>query len=149
MTTAVALTNERGALSIGRASERMGVSIDTLRYYERAGLMPEIARDASGRRAYTADDLGWVTFVRRLRATAMPVSEIARYTSLVRNDEGSPAERREVLVKHRERVQRAMCDLDEAMAILDRKIEHYEAAERGIDLDCSLDPIDSIRLVGS
>lgn len=135
--------------SIGEVSDLTGLSIDTLRYYERAGLMPDVERDASGRRAYGADDFGWITFVRRLRATAMPVSEIARYTELVRNDEGTPAERREVLVEHRRRVQRAMNDLVDALAILDRKIEHYEAAERGVDLDCAPEAITSVRLVES
>lgn len=134
-------------LSIGEVSERMGVSIDTLRYYERAGLMPEVARDSSGRRVFTADDLGWITFVRRLRATAMPVTEIARYTSLVRRDEGTPDERRAVLLQHRARVERAMDDLVAALAVLDRKIEHYDAAERGIDVDCSIDPVSSVRLI--
>lgn len=134
-------------LSIGEASERTGVSIDTLRYYERAGLMPDVARTSSGQRAYSADDCGWIVFIRRLRATAMPVGEIAEYAALVRNDEGSTAQRRNVLVRHRERVRVAIAELDGALSILDRKIEHYEAAERGIDLDCSEQPVSTIRLV--
>ena len=136
-------------LSIGEASDRTGVSIDTLRYYERVGLTPPVARTASGQRSYSADDCGWITFVRRLRATAMPVGEIAEYTALVRNDDGTPRERRDVLVRHRERVRDAIAELDGALTILDRKIEHYEAAERGIDLDCSEQPVNTIRLVDS
>ncbi len=134
-------------LSIGEASERTGVSIDTLRYYERAELMPAVARTPSGQRVYSADDCGWIVFIRRLRATAMPVSEIAEYTALVRNDDGTPAQRREVLIRHRERVRDAIAELDGALSILDRKIEHYEAAEQGIDLDCSEQAVTTIRLV--
>jgi DNA-binding transcriptional MerR regulator len=133
--------------SIGEVSERTGVSVDTLRYYERVELMPEVARNAGGQRVYSTDDVGWITFVRRLRATAMPVSEIARYTALVRNDVGTPAERREVLVQHRRRVEQAMSELADALAVLDRKIEHYEAAERGVDVDCSDEPVSGVRLV--
>jgi len=132
--------------SIGEVSEQTGVSVDTLRYYERAGLMPDVARDEGGRRAYSTDDCGWVTFIRRLRATAMPVNEIAEYTALVRDERGTAAERRNVLIRHRERVRVAMDELTDALAILDRKIDHYEAAERGIDLDCSQDAVSSVRL---
>jgi len=134
-------------LTIGEASERTGVSIDTLRYYERAGLMPEVGRDPGGRRNYTDDDCGWITFVRRLRATAMPVNEIAAYTALVRDETGSAADRRDVLVRHRERVCGAIAELHDALSILDRKIEHYDAAERGIDVGCSDEPVNSVRLV--
>lgn len=133
-------------LSIGAASKRTDVSIDTLRYYERAGLLPAVARSSSGQRVYSLDDCGWIVFIRRLRATAMPVNEIAEYTSLVRNDDGTAAQRREVLVRHRERIREARAELNGALAILDRKIEHYEAAELGIDLDCSEQPVTTIRL---
>ncbi|MEP1125877.1 MAG: MerR family transcriptional regulator [Ilumatobacter sp.] len=133
--------------SIGEVSCRTGVSIDTLRYYERAGLMPEVARGASGQRRYSDDDCGWITFIRRLRATAMPISEIARYTALVRNDEGTPEQRRTVLVRHRDRIRDAIDELHVALGVIDSKIEHYDAAERGVDLDCSQDAITSVRLV--
>jgi hypothetical protein len=75
------------------------------------------------------------------------VSEIARYSSLVRNDTGTPAERREVLVQHRQRVSDAINELGDALSILDRKIEHYEAAERGESIDCSDQPVRNVRLV--
>ena len=147
MTSVTENTHDSEHFRIGEVSERTGVSVDTLRYYERAGLMPNVARDASGRRTYSSEDCGWISFIRRLRATAMPVNEIARYTSLVRNDEGTPAERRQVLVQHRQRVQDAMTELGGALDILDRKIEHYQAAERGLSVDCSDESVSGIRLV--
>ncbi|MGH3738228.1 MAG: MerR family DNA-binding transcriptional regulator [Micromonosporaceae bacterium] len=60
-------------LSIAEASDRSGLSIDTLRYYERIGLLDPPARDSGGRRTYTEDDLGWLEFLMRLRTTAMPM----------------------------------------------------------------------------
>lgn len=133
--------------SIGDVANRTGVSVDTLRYYEKAGLMPGVARNVSGRRVYSEDDCGWILFVRRLRATAMPISEIARYAELVRHDAGTPGQRRKVLMRHRDRVLEAQAELRAAVQILDRKIEHYDAAERGIDVGCSDLPVSSVRLV--
>jgi MerR family transcriptional regulator, aldehyde-responsive regulator len=95
---------------------------------------------------YSNDDCGWILFVRRLRGTAMPVGEIAAYAKLVRDGVGTISERRSVLEVHRERVRRAHAELTEALAVLDRKIKHYEAAEHGVDVGCSDDPVSSVRL---
>ena len=133
--------------SIGRTAERTGVSVDTLRYYEKAGLMPDIVRTRAGQREYSHDDCGWILFVRRLRATAMPVSEIAQYTALVREDTGTAGQRRAILEAHRNRVRDARTELDDALTILDRKIEHYAAAEQGIDVGCSDEPVNTVRLI--
>lgn len=137
----------RADYSIGEVADRTGLSVDTLRYYEKAGLLAGVARTHAGRRVYSDDDCGWILFVRRLRATAMPVGEIAEYARLVREGAGSVPERRRVLEAHRERVRRARDELADALSVLDRKIEHYEAAERGIDVGCSDDPVSSVRLV--
>jgi DNA-binding transcriptional MerR regulator len=69
--------------SIGEVADRVGVSVDTLRYYEKAGLLNGVARTESGRRLYSDDDCGWILFVRRLRGTAMPIGEIAEYAKMV------------------------------------------------------------------
>lgn len=140
-------TTARSGYSIGEVAERTGVSVDTLRYYEKAGLLADVARSDAGRRVYSDDDCGWILFVRRLRSTAMPVSELARYASLVRNGIGTAAQRRSILVAHRERVRHALGELNDALTVLDRKIEHYDAAERGLDVGCSDDPISTVRLV--
>ena len=133
--------------TIGEISELTGVSVDTLRYYERAGLMPDIDRTLGGRRRYTEDDRGWILFIRRLRATAMPIGEIATYVAKVRAGDGTIEERRAMLAVHRERVRTAVDELTEALGVLDRKIAHDEAAERGVDVSCSDEPLRSVRLV--
>ncbi|MBW8171954.1 MerR family transcriptional regulator [Ornithinimicrobium sp. Arc0846-15] len=133
--------------SISEAAERTGVAIDTLRYYEKAGLMPDIGRTHAGQREYSLDDCGWILFVRRLRATAMPVSEIARYAALVRDDTGTIGARRAILETHRNRVRDARAELEHALTILDRKIEHYAAAEHGIDVGCSDATVNTVRLI--
>ena len=143
MTTSdtAATIDEEPRFSIAEASAATGTSADTLRYYERAGIIPTIGRNAGGHRTYSADDLGWITFVRRLRATGMTIQRIAEYATMVRNGEGTITDRRRILEEHRASVAAAVDELTTVIAVLDRKIEHYDAAEHGIDLDCGEEPL--------
>jgi len=127
--------------SIAEASAATGTSADTLRYYEKAGIMPTIGRSDGGQRTYTPDDLGWITFVRRLRSTGMTMQSIAEYTTMVRDGDGTIADRRRMIEDHRATVAAAIKELGSVLNVFDRKIEHYEAAERGIDLGCSEQPL--------
>ncbi len=137
----VASAERRSGYSIAEASAATGASADTLRYYERAGIMPAISRTDGGQRTYTPDDLGWITFVRRLRATGMSMQRIAEYTTMVRNGDGTIADRRRMIEDHRATVAAAIEELSGVLTVLDRKIEHYEAAEQGIDVSCSEQPL--------
>jgi DNA-binding transcriptional MerR regulator len=128
--------------SIAEASALTGASSDTLRYYERAGVMPAIGRTEGGQRTYTPDDIGWITFVRRLRATGMTIRRIAEYTTLVRHGDGTITDRRQIIEEHRATVAAAVEELTNVLGVLDRKIDHYEAAEQGIDVDCSETPLE-------
>ena len=136
------------ARTISQAAEATGVSVDTLRYYEKAGIMPTIRRDDGGRRVYDADDLGWITFVLRLRATGMSMQRISEYTAMVRAGEGTIADRRRHLEDHRETVRAAAQELAVALQVLDGKIEHYAAAEQGIDVDCRVEPLQHVTELG-
>lgn len=127
--------------SIAAAAAATGCSTDTLRYYERSGVLPDITRSDSGHRLFSDDDLGWVAFVRRLRATGMSMRRIEEYTSMVRAGDGTIAERRLLLERHRSTVASAIDELSEALGILDAKIVHYEAAERGVDVGCADVPL--------
>ena len=134
--------------TIAEASQLTGVSTETLRYYERAGLMPDVARTEQGHRAYSADDLGWIAFVRRLRSTGMPMRRVAEYTGMVRRGDGTVTERRRLLEEHRATVASALDELAEALHVLDNKIAHYEAAERGVDVGCADEPLRFVRQLG-
>ena len=103
--------------------------------------MPTIGRTDGGQRTYTSDDLGWITFVRRLRATGMTMQRIAEYTMMVRDGDGTIADRRRMIEDHRATVAAAIEELTSVLGVLDRKIEHYEAAEQGIDVGCGERPL--------
>jgi DNA-binding transcriptional MerR regulator len=127
--------------SIQRAAAETGLSADTLRYYEKIGLLPGIARSESGHRRFSEDDLGWIRFLQRLRATGMPIEQILRYGELMRAGDHTAAERRQILESHRQSITREIGQLEEALDILDRKIAHYDALTRGEFFDCETDPL--------
>lgn len=111
-----AAANER--LSIGAVSGRTGLSVDTLRFYEREGLFPPVQRNASGRRVFTADDVAWIKICQRLRTLGMPLPEIARYAALVRAGAGHEGERLELLKRHEAGVRRQIAELQEALDLI-------------------------------
>lgn len=110
--------------SIGKFSELTGLGIHTLRYYEQEGLIVP-ARNASNRRRYSDADLTWIAFIKRLKATGMPVKEIRRYARLRAAGNATLAERLELLTQHRQSLQEQIGQLHEHEARLDEKIAFY------------------------
>ena len=119
--------------SVGEAAERTGFSIDTLRYYERLGLVAGVDRTAGGRRRYSTDDLGWLGLVSCLRGTGMPVREMQEFASLVRAGEHSFAGRRALLLAHRDRVNAHLAELREQLRLIQHKIDYYGRQQEGTE----------------
>lgn len=113
-------------LSIAEVAERTGLSRDTLRYYEKAGLIRAVTRSAGGRRRYAAADLDWLGFLLRLRATGMPIADMRRFAVLRRAGDRSIAARLALLRDHRDHVQRHISALQGHLDSLDTKIDHYQ-----------------------
>lgn len=113
-------------LTIGDVGRLSGLSVETLRYYEREGLLLEPARrDPAGRRRYGADDLSWIGAIILLRDTGMSISDMRTLAALSRED-GTERERLEVLEDHRRRI---LGDLDRTrrhLAALEKKIAAYQ-----------------------
>ena len=104
---------------------RTGLTAHTLRYYERAGLIEPPPREWNGHRRYTEADLGMITILTKLRATGMPIEGMRRYAALCRQGPGNEAERRALLLAHREQVLSRLDQLQADLAVVDRKIEMY------------------------
>jgi DNA-binding transcriptional MerR regulator len=114
------------AMTIAQAAERSGLSKDTLRYYERDGLMlAPVDRSATGHRRYTERDLTWIELITRLRATGMPIRDVRRYADLVRAGDGNEEERLELLREHRRLVLAQLAEVQEHLGAIDRKIGIY------------------------
>ncbi len=116
--------------SIAQAATRSGLSIDTLRYYERIGLVEPPARDAGGRRTYSDEDLAWLYFLTRLRTTGMPIRMMREYAQLRHAGIATSARRRQILVEHRAEVRERIDELQACVEVLDYKIQNYEEIER-------------------
>ncbi len=112
-------------LSIQQFAARTGMSADTLRYYEKIGLLRHVARDASGFRVYGPRDLEWVTFVLRLKDTGMPLEDITRYADLREQGETTLAARQALLEAHAARLQARLQRDQEHLDALQAKIELY------------------------
>jgi DNA-binding transcriptional MerR regulator len=122
-------------LTIAEAAAEAGVSVHTLRYYERAGLLTPIERNGSGHRRFSPEDLEWIVVCTRLRATGMPIRRIRQYADLVRAGDGNEAERLALLEAHREEVRERLREVRRHLELIDYKIDLYTerlaATERG------------------
>lgn len=114
-----------GPFTVGQAAELIGLSTHTPRWYERVGLLEDVARSSSGRRQYTRADLRRLVLLMRLRATGMPVSEMRRYVEFLRTGPAAEPQRMELLEAHRERVLGHIADLHSDLDVIDRKIAAY------------------------
>jgi len=126
---------DKTGLSIAEAAEQSGLSADTLRYYEKDGLMLQpVARGVSGHRRYSRDDLRWIELITRLRSTGMPIRDVRRYAALVRDGDGNEQVRLDLLRAHRQLVLARLAEVQEHLGAIDYKIGIY--ADK---LDASLD----------
>lgn len=123
-------------LSIAEAARRTGVSVHTLRYYERAGLVvTPVGRTAGGWRRYQQLDLDWITVCTRLRATGMPIKTIRRYAQLVSAGHGNEQERLALMEAHRAEVTAKFAELQANLELIDHKINIYRGRLVAADAD--------------
>ena len=123
-------------MTIAQVSQKYGVSADTLRYYERIGLLPPVGRTKSGIRDYTEEDCNWVNFIKCMRSAGLPVETLIEYVGLFgQGDETSPA-RKELLMEQRRQLAARIGEMQAVLDRLDKKIEGYEShllkAERSL-----------------
>ncbi|MBT8154252.1 MerR family transcriptional regulator [Epibacterium ulvae] len=112
-------------MKISEAAAQSGLSVDTIRFYERAGLLPRLHRGADGHRVFTPTDLRWLRMFERLRATHMPLKVIQSYVELSREPD-SALERRAILEAHRAELDTQQAQIDACRELLDEKIRHYD-----------------------
>ncbi len=129
-------------LSIAEAAYRTGVSVHTLRYYERAGLVvTPIDRTPGGRRRYRQEDLNWITVCTKLRATGMPIKAVRRYAQLVSAGHGNEQERLALMEAHRADVTAKLAELQENLRLIDHKIDVYRGRLAAGDADHPWAPV--------
>lgn len=119
-------------MRISEFSKETGFSEDTLRYYERIGLLGRILRDGAGHRVYRTEDLRWAAFLMRLKATGMPIAGMQAYAKARAAGDATLPERHAQLVVHRAEVAARLAELADCLSALDIKIATYEAMMRDV-----------------
>jgi DNA-binding transcriptional MerR regulator len=115
-------------MRISEVSEQSGLSIDTLRYYEKIGLLPPVNRTDSGIRDFSDLDLRRVNFIKCMRAAGLPVEVLIEYYALVQEGDDTIDARKGILQEQRAQLLARMADLQETLDLLNYKIQVYENA---------------------
>ncbi len=115
-------------MKIAEVSEQYGLSVDTLRYYERVGLIPPVHRNESGIRDYDELDLRRVDFIKCMRAAGLPVEILIDYMKLVQQGDSTNEARKEILIEQRDLLTARMEEMQKTLDRLNYKIEVYEKA---------------------
>ncbi len=123
-------------MTIAEVSKLFGLSADTLRYYERIGLIPEVNRNKSGIRDYTEENCRWVEFIKCMRSAGLQIEAIIEYVTLFQQGDASIEARKQLLVEQRRQLVEKMEDMQKTLDRLNDKIERYEQlvmrAEKGL-----------------
>ncbi len=115
-------------MKIAEVSEQYGISLDTLRYYERIGLIPPVTRNESGIRDYKELDVRRVEFVKCMRSAGLPIEVLIEYIGLVQRGDQTIEARKDILVEQRQLLISRMEQMQKTLDILNHKIEVYEKA---------------------
>ncbi|GAA3397230.1 MerR family transcriptional regulator [Cryptosporangium minutisporangium] len=113
--------------SPSQVAEMTGFSLDTLRYYDKIGLLDELARTPGGQRIFTEDDVAWLGILRCLRDTGMPIAQMQRYARLARDGDETLAERIAVLEEHDRAVEEQIARLRAQQAHIRSKVDYYRS----------------------
>ncbi|AJQ28218.1 MerR family transcriptional regulator [Pelosinus fermentans] len=115
-------------MTITEVSEKFDVSQDTLRYYERIGLLPRVNRNKSRIRDYTEEDCKWVEFIKCMRSAGLPIEVLIEYIGLFQQGDETIEARKELFIEQRKLLITKMEDMRKTLERLDYKIASYEQA---------------------
>lgn len=113
-------------MTISEAAERVGLSSDTLRYYEKIGLVPQVKRDRNGNRTYTESNCNWLFFIKCMRRAGLSIDALVEYISLLEEGDGSRERRKAILINQRKLLLEQIDDIRDTIGYLDFKIQGYE-----------------------
>jgi DNA-binding transcriptional MerR regulator len=126
-------------MKISEVSEQYDISADTLRYYERVGLIPAVNRTESGIRDYNPTDVEWVDFIKCMRNAGLPIEVLSEYVELVQQGEHTNGARKQILINQRDELVRKMEEMQKTLDLLNYKIKVYENAVLEKEKDLSID----------
>ncbi len=110
---------------ISEIAEKSGVSIHTLRYYEKIGLLNTVKRNISGRRIYSTSDLEWLVWIKRLKSTGMPLADMKAFAKYRTQGDCTLKQRQNMLSEHGEKLKTEIERLQQELSIVDYKVSEY------------------------
>ncbi len=113
-------------MTIAETAKKYDISADTLRYYERIGLIPPVPRTRSGIRDYDESSCGWVEFIKCMRGAGLQIEALIEYVSLFRQGDETSDARRAILIEQRGQLAERIAQMQQTFGRLDRKIAHCE-----------------------
>ena len=115
-------------MKIGEVSKKYDLSTDTLRFYEKVGLIPPVNRNQSGIRDYSEADLRRVEFIKCMRGAGLPIEALTQYMNLVMQGDKTIEARKEILIDQRDLLVARIQEMQKTLDLLDYKIKVYEEA---------------------
>lgn len=123
-------------MTITEVSKKYGLTADTLRYYERIGLIPSVPRNKSGIRDYDEESCQWIELMKCMRKSGVQIDALIQYVSLFQEGDATLDARKNLLIDQRNQLAERMKDMQASLERLNYKIERYEqgmmAAERNL-----------------
>lgn len=112
-------------MTIAETAKKYDISADTLRYYERIGLIPPVPRTKSGIRDYDETSCGWVEFIKCMRGAGLQIEALIEYVALFQQGEATVGARKAILIEQREQLAERITQMQQTLERLDSKIAHY------------------------
>ena len=113
-------------MTIAEVSKQYNISADTLRYYERIGLIPPVNRNKNGIRDYTDEDCKWVDFIKCMRYAGLPIEVLIEYVTLFRQGSSTIEARKEILIEQRGILEEKINFMTATLERLNYKIDNYD-----------------------
>lgn len=113
-------------MTISEVSEKYGVSQDTLRYYERVGLIPHVPRKPNGNRDYDEASCNWVEFICCMRSAGLPIEALIEYVTLYQQGDTTKESRKQILIEQRDHLAVRLAEMQAILERLNFKIAHYD-----------------------
>lgn len=113
-------------MTITEVSKKYGLTADTLRYYERIGLIPKVNRNKNGIREYNQEDCNWVEFIKCMRAAGLPIEVLIDYVAMFQQGDSTTDARKELLIEQRKDLTKKIEEMKKTLERLDYKIDRYE-----------------------
>ena len=114
--------------TIKQVADKMGISVPTLRYYDKEGLLPFIEKKENGTRIFKESDLRTLEIISCMKASGMPIKDIKRYMDMCLEGDNTLEDRLDIFLKRKDVVKEQMEELNKIMSVIEHKISYYEKA---------------------